>query len=304
MQQKNRQETRELIKKSNFVGLKQLNYQVKYVDKANNLKKLQKKELEILKYFDEFCRKNGLEYYLAYGTLIGAIRHKGFIPWDDDIDIHMTGKMYLKLIELMKDKQDQQYFFQSLETDENYYLLWNKIRLNNTVFIEKGWEQNKFHQGIFIDIFPLIEYPKNQLDFKKINIIFKMTNLLIGNNLSENKKNKYYSLTGKLLSKMLRVIPKKIRNKIVIKNIKYLCNYQGDGRSYFSTIRGTSRCFKKENFDETIDVDFENIKSKAPKGYHEYLTDIYGDYMKLPKESERVGHGEVYLCFNTKNKQK
>ena len=272
---------------------------MKYVDKNKNLKKLQEHELEILKYFDKLCRDNNLEYYLAYGTLLGAIRHDGFIPWDDDIDLHMKGKDYLKLIELLKENKNKKYFFQSLETEKNYYLLWNKVRMNNTIFIEKGWENNEIHQGISLDIFPLIDYPENDKDKKKIDRIFKISKLLIDNNMKENKNYKSYGTSGKILSKVFKLIPQKIRNKIVIKNIKYLCQYESNNEYYYSTVWGTKKTFNKEWFKTSTDTNFEKKLFKTPIGYKKYLEKVYGDYMKLPKEEDRVGHGETYLCFDT-----
>ena len=272
---------------------------MKYVDKNKNLKKLQETELEILKYFDKVCKDNNLEYYLAYGSLLGAVRHKGFIPWDDDIDIHMKGKDYLKLTKILKDNNNDKYFFQSLETEKNYYLLWNKIRINNTIFIEKGWENNEIHKGISLDIFPLFDYPKNKKDKKKIDGIFKITKLLIDNNMKENKNYKSYGTSGKILSKVFKLIPKALRNKIIIKNINYLCQYKSNNEYYFTTINGTSEKFSKDAFSSSIKLNFEKEKFNVPINYKKYLEETYGDYMQLPKEEDRIGHGETYLCFDT-----
>jgi len=272
---------------------------MKYVDKTKNLKKLQKIELEIVKYFDKVCDENNLKYYLAYGSLLGAVRHEGFIPWDDDVDMHMFGKDYLKIIDLLSINQDKKYFFQSLETEKNYYLLWNKIRLNNTIFIEKGWEDNEIHQGISLDIFPMIDYPDNIKDKKKIERIFKITKLMIDNNMKINKNYYSYGINGKILSKLFKLIPQNIRNKKIIKNIKFLCNYQSNSEYCFSLIRGTSKKYSKKAFKEITKLKFEDSKFNAPSDYDLYLREVYGDYMKLPPEEERIGHGETYLCFDT-----
>lgn len=272
---------------------------MKYVDKNKNLKKLQETEIEILKYFHQICQKHHLDYYLAYGTLLGAIRHKGFIPWDDDIDVHMKGSDYLKLINILKENKDKKYFFQSLETEKNYYLLWNKIRMNNTIFIEKGWENNKIHQGISLDIFPLIEYPDNEKDRKKIERKFKITKLLIDNNMAINKNYKSYGLSGKILSKIFKIIPKTLRNKQVIHNMTYLCNYKTNSQYYFTTDNGPSQLWSKDYFSSSIKLAFENEKFNCPIKSEQYLEQAYGNYMQLPKEEDRIGHGETYLCFNT-----
>ena len=274
---------------------------MKYCDKNKNLRKLQLKELDILKYFDSFCSKNKLKYFLFSGTLLGAVRHKGFIPWDDDVDITMSGSEYLKLAELFEKDKDDKYFFQSLETEKSYYLLWNKIRLNNTIFVEKGWEENDTHQGIFIDIFPLLEYPDNEKDKKIIARKIKISRLLIENNLKNNNYYKSYGKSGKILSKMFKLIPKFIRNKIAINNIKYLCNYKSNSGYYFVTDTGMDMKYKKEYFDKMVKLPFEDYEFLCPKDYHEVLEITYGDYMTLPKEEERRGHGESYLCFDTKD---
>lgn len=274
---------------------------MKYVDKNKNLNQLQKVELEMLKYFDEFCKKNNLEYYLAYGTLLGAVRHEGFIPWDDDIDIHMKGKDYLKLVELLKNNDNKKYFFQSLETEKNYYLLWNKLRKNDTIFIEKGWENAKINKGISLDIFPLFEFPQEEKKFKKYIKKIKITRLLVENNLKPNKFINTYGRFGKILSKILRIIPQKYRNKIVINNIKYFSNYESNNDYYFSIDEGIDKKINKRVFSNKTLLKFEDTKFSCPIGYKEYLKTMYGNYMELPKEEDRVGHGEVFLCFNTKD---
>lgn len=272
---------------------------MKYVDKNKNLKKLQEIEIEIIKYFDKVCDENNLKYYLAYGSLLGAVRHGGFIPWDDDVDMHMLGKDYLKLVEILRNNLDKKYFFQSLETEKNYYLLWNKIRLNNTIFIEKGWEDNKIHQGISLDIFPLIDYPDNEKDKKKIDRMFKITKLMIDNNMKVNKNYDSYGFSGKILSKLFKFIPQSIRNKKIIKNIQFLCNYESSSEYYFSLIRGTTKKYSKSSFKDIKKIKFEDANFSAPVESEKYLTEVYGDYMKLPDEKDRVGHGDVYLCFDT-----
>lgn len=273
---------------------------MKYVDKNEHLKELQMAELNILKYFDKICKKNNLKYYLGSGTLLGAVRHKGFIPWDDDIDLFMPGEDYMKLYEIMEKETNNNYFFQSLDTEKNYFLLWNKIRLNNTIFVEKGWEKNEINQGIFIDIFPLLEVPVKKNNEKKIGTKLKIMSLLIDANLKNDGRYKHYGNIGKIIHKIIKFIPQKIRNTIVKKNIRKLCLYESDGQYYFTTDTGIEKKFSKSSFDDVIDLNFEDGMFPCPKGYDKYLTEMYGDYMKLPDENERNGHGEVYLKFTNK----
>ena len=192
---------------------------MKYENKNDNLRKLQLVELDGLKYLDKICKENNIEYYLAFGTLLGAVRHKGFIPWDDDIDIAMTGENYLKLLEVMKKNENKKYFFQTLETEKNYYLMWSKLRINNTLFAKEEQLANKINHGIFVDVFPLFEYPDKK-DYKRITRKIKMIKLMIENNMTYNYQKKHYGKIGNILSKIIGIIPQKIRNNYVEKDKK------------------------------------------------------------------------------------
>lgn len=272
---------------------------MKFVDKNKNLNKLHNRELEIMKYFAKFCEDNNIKYYLAYGTLLGAIRHHGFIPWDDDVDVFVSGEDFLKLQKIFNEKADTtKYFYQTLKTEENYYLLWDKVRLNNTIFVEDGWENNDINNGIFIDVFPLLECPDNKRDEKKFARRYKFLRLLIETNI-KNNKSRYnnYGTIGKILSIVVRILPQKVRNKIVIKNIEYFCLYKSDSKYYYSLDGGAEIKFLKEPFDSIEKVKFEDAEFNVPKGYRENLTESFGDYMKLPPEEDRIGHGKVYLSF-------
>ena len=119
----------------------------------NVLKKVQKEELDILVFFDAFCRQHNLRYSLAYGSLLGAVRHKGFIPWDDDIDVIMPREDYELLIRLFDDKTNR-FFLQSHYSEAHYYYPFAKIRKNGTVFREKFLEDKQINHGFYIDVFP------------------------------------------------------------------------------------------------------------------------------------------------------
>lgn len=272
---------------------------MKFIDKNKNIDKLHKKELGIMKYFAEFCEENNIKYYLAYGTLLGAIRHHGFIPWDDDVDVLVSGEDFLKLQKIFNEKADTtKYFYQTLKTEENYYLLWDKVRLNNTIFVEDGWENNNINNGIFVDVFPLLEYPDNKREEKKFARRYKFLRLLIETNI-KNNKSRYnnYGTIGKILSIVVRILPQKVRNKIVIKNIERFCLYKSNSKYYYSLDGGMEIKFSKEPFNSMEKVKFEDTEFTVPSGYHKNLTEIFGDYMKLPPEEDRIGHGKVYLSF-------
>ncbi len=271
---------------------------MKYENKNDNLRKLQLVELDGLKYLDKICKENNIEYYLAFGTLLGAVRHKGFIPWDDDIDIAMTGENYLKLLEVMKKNENKKYFFQTLETEKNYYLMWSKLRINNTLFAKEEQLANKINHGIFVDVFPLFEYPDKK-DYKRITRKIKMIKLMIENNMTYNYQKKHYGKIGNILSKIIGIIPQKIRNNYAIKNIKKLCEYKSNDKRYYSAFWGVARTYLKENFQGITYLEFEKDKYMVPINYDSNLKEIYNDYMKIPKEEEREVHKDMCLSFDT-----
>ena len=259
--------------------------------KSSDLKKLKVEEKKILDYFVKFCEENNLTYYLAYGTLIGAVRHKGFIPWDDDIDVHMPADDYIKFLKLFKEKnKNDDYFLQTIETEKYYHATFAKIRKNHSCMVEKEWSYMKIHKGINIDIFPLYPYPDNKKDRKKFRFLLKLSTLLV------SKNNKTNSVKNKIVFGILRIIPRKITNKWSSKIVYKLLNYKGVYSKYI-----TEACeigYDREWFDKSVKLEFEGAKYNAPSGYDQVLTSYYGDYMTPPKIEDRVGHGEIILSFD------
>ena len=136
------------------------------------IEKLKEVEFELLCEFDRVCRKNNLTYFLFGGSLLGAVRHGGFIPWDDDIDVVMPREDLNKLEKISHKVFDNKYFFQSSETEKGYPLMVAKLRKNGTIFEELAMTETQSHKGIFIDVFPL-----DKLDVsneKKIHIRCKL----------------------------------------------------------------------------------------------------------------------------------
>lgn len=127
----------------------------------NIIKKVWETEQEILDVIDKICRDNNLRYSLAYGTLIGAVRHKGFIPWDDDIDLMMPREDYEKLLSVWESQAPKGYILQNSRTDPDFTQNFTKIRKDGTTFLQEESERTKnYHKGIFVDIFPETEWPQ------------------------------------------------------------------------------------------------------------------------------------------------
>ena len=139
----------------------------------SKLRKVQLTELKILEKIDEICKKNNINYFLIGGTLLGAVRHKGFIPWDDDIDVGMLREDYEKFINvcLKNGALGKDYYLHCNESDNDYFIPFIKVKKNNTTFAEKNIENINTHKGIFLDIFPYDNVPKPHSFCEKLQAI-------------------------------------------------------------------------------------------------------------------------------------
>ena len=256
---------------------------------------LQLKILEIAKYIDKICKDNNIDYYLIYGSCIGAVRHKGFIPWDDDMDIAMTYENYLKFVEVYNEKVDHsKYFLQMPENEPNYYLSFSKFRDITTTLIEEGNKDINITNGVYIDIFPLVGVPKSKLKRKilEINRAFALSaNINIINN--------------KFLYGVFKIILKVFGKKRILKYcskkcIKYSCNDCDEWSSIFDGDGFDLGISPKDVYGHPTYVDFEDTKLPIPEKYDEYLTHIYGDYMKIPtkEEIDFKTHTPFFIDYN------
>ena len=247
-------------------------------------KKIWAIELDLLREFDSFCKRHGLRYFLAFGSLIGAVRHKGFIPWDDDMDLLMLRDDYQELLNL-SDAFHAPYFLQTPFTDKNAFFSFAKIRNDNTTFTSKQFSYQGFHSGITIDIFPL----DNCIPEKGEEIYNRIKELNLENSTYMRMKNPFLSEADQERVKNWKGIdPLKAYEEIN----RLATTYKDVDTDYVSCAISTlSPCekltFKKASFDKTIYLDFENMTVPAPAGYHEILSVTYGDYMKYPPVNER-----------------
>lgn len=271
-----------------------------------DLRALQEKELECLKEIDRICRKHQIKYFLSWGSAIGAIRHKGFIPWDDDIDITMLQEDYIKFKTIAQREMNQAYFFQDWESDPYYYSSWAKIRCNDTTSMMRNMMDYPIHFGVCIDIFPLLPYPSESMTrfdlfLSKLVTFFsskRLNDYGYGHIFYENKKLKYFP----------RFFCDWLRNssyRLLTRKRKQACPYVlTNGNRTFDL------AFPKEYFEEVIEVDFEDGKFLINQQYDAFLSAYYGDYMKIPEVHERVDHGDMivdlensYLKYQVKRKE-
>ena len=244
---------------------------------------LQAKLLELLDYIDILCKEHKIKYSLSAGTVLGAIRHNGFIPWDDDLDIMLERNEYTELIRLLRENAKEPFVLQEARLD--YPLYFSKLRLNNTTFIEKYRLRNKYkdmHQGIYIDIFPL-DYASKNTFFFFLQSIF--SRILVAQSLFQRGYN-----TATIKKKMLMLLSlvflpfrKTFFNFVVsVKKDKAqgLCDFFGTGG-------GKKNLLHLDLLEKTLLKDFCGKKYPIPHNYHTYLSKTYGNYMELPPEEKR-----------------
>ena len=242
-------------------------------------------ELEILKHFAAFCDANGLRYFLAYGTLIGAVRHKGFIPWDDDIDVWMPRPDYNRLLEIFNSQNGRYRVVNPYEKISRH--TFAKIIDTQTVKIEQMIDYSNGYIGI--DVFPLDGEPSDELEFSKWYVKLQKQYKRHSFFVIENKgglKRKFLLPILKFVLRNKDIYLRKA-NKLHLKFPYQKCEYIGAVESVYNF---KSNRYKREWFDESTEIDFEDTKFKVPVGYHKILTQMYGDYMKLPPKEKQVTH--------------
>lgn len=252
------------------------------------LEELQKIETDILAWFDLFCKEHDLSYFMCGGTLIGAVRHKGFIPWDDDIDVAMLSKDYDRLIEIMKTENNGRYKFLCHELFRNYLYPYAKIVDTKTVINENNRDFG-YKLGVYIDVFPYAnetdDTEERKQRHKRHQRLDKWLTYATIKNHSGNHGIK--SIAYKGIDIAVKIYS---RERITDKWVEFTREYDGRETSLISSswFYLESEVLPKAYYSETVDLVFEGHHFSAPKGYHEYLTSRYGNYMKLPPEEERV----------------
>lgn len=245
--------------------------------------------LDLLRQFDEVCRKHGLRYYLMYGSLLGAVRHKGFIPWDDDLDVAMPREDYEKLLQL-ESEFCSPYFLQVPGRDNGYYYSFVKVRNSRTTGLSEMFAYERFNQGLFLDVFPL-DSAKEETALENA---LKIERLNIENSTAMRRSNP--ELTGENLA---RVRNYSGRDPVeTLREIDSIARQQeGEDTGYVATATLTlykppKNFFHREDFNRTVMMPFEGFDFPVPIGWERILKGLYGDYMKFPPSEQRgVWHG-------------
>ena len=243
-------------------------------------------QLKILHFIDTTLSANNIQYWLDSGTLLGSIRHKGYIPWDDDIDLIIMRKDYDRAIDVLNASSDR-YRVLTMDNTEGYFYLFAKITDTKTHIIEKGL--NEINElGVYIDLFPADYLPIDPKEYKRhVNKIFALRSLIYYSMMDKNK-----FMKAPLANKMKFLLGNLYGRNRAMKKVDQICReYSKRGEGYLADIVGSNSKKRKvpsSVFDETIMGEFEGEKYPIPAGYDTYLKILYGDYMTLPPEEKRV----------------
>ncbi len=254
--------------------------------------------LDILKEVASFCDENNIVYFLAYGTLLGAVRHKGYIPWDDDIDIMMPRPDYERFVELYHQKG--KYAISSPLVDKGCFYVYSKVYDERTIKFESGIDYSRYPAiGIDIDVFPLdgILEDKKLKHYLLYSIVLYRIGRLIARTIAPKHifpsiKNRIADLT---INPFCRIIGKDFFIKYYIKVATYY-TYESSDNIYvaFPSLESIQTKYAKHLFASRIKIPFEDGEFWAPKGYDEYLRGSYGDYMQLPPvEKQKTHHKNI-----------
>lgn len=273
------------------------------------LEEQKKVMLEILIKFAEFCDSNGLQYFLDAGTLLGAVRHKGYIPWDDDIDVNMPRKDFIRFCELIKEKNAVIGEHLTVDFPEDTIYPFLKISDNRTVLVEFP---NKYPMecGVYIDVFTKDGIKDLTFSSKIVCSISQFLKLCHWfSKFSVNAWEKSESRIRRIISKLGKRFIKNPNCAIKLQQ-KFIAWHNKraplDRCEYVTTLTNGEfhKCAPKECFEDSVYLDFEGYKFKAPVGYDRYLRCLYAeDYMKLPPEDKRVHHTTIVFWKSQKEKE-
>lgn len=259
----------------------QAQLRAKYNPKGSILRQHQLRIVKMLKYFDKLCKDNNIKYWLSSGSCLGAVRHKGFIPWDDDMDIEMLREDYMKLEKVFKETDN--YILQTWKNDRYYSAAFAKIRDKNSEIYNSLYK----YRGVFIDIFIIEKIPRQ---------IAKLSSkyIIITNNIY-NKIKKNNSLIDKTLFLLLKFTFYNITNPLTRSFVTF---FNINSKSDYRHTYGTGWIDNIRDLSEILPTclsDFEGLSLPIPHDYDKYLRRIYGNYMQLPDENNiQVAHSEFF----------
>ena len=282
------------------------------IELAEITKKVQRYELEILEQINRICREHGLTCFAVGGTVLGAVRHKGFIPWDDDIDLGMPRADYERFLSIAPEELDERFVIQNYSTDPRSPFFFTKIRRNHTKFVEYSLRDYPIHHGIFVDIFPFDAVPE---DDRARERQFKLARFLYQLYLSKSLKTVYSSrLLGtryetptvraqvkkktrirRALHALLLPVPKRWIYRLLDACVR---RYNEEPHQEISHITRRRLRVRLKDLYPIAYLPFENTEIPVPHDYDAYLRGQFGNYMAMPPKDKRYGHLPCQVEFD------
>lgn len=260
------------------------------------IQKVRLTQLEIAKEIRRVCEENDISCFLAHGTFLGAVRHGGFIPWDDDMDMGMLRSDYEKFCRIAPSKLKPEYCLQTWYTEPNYGLPFGKVMKRNTLYLENKKTRRLENNGIYVDIFPYDYAPEDPADMKKLTAsllsIYRVKLMKSGYKpWLENDQIIWKKRLGYLYYqlKAIFVTQENIARDydtlaVAVHDSEILCERNG---------RTKPDCYPRNCVEELADYSFEGEIFKGPRDYDKYLSTLYGDYMTLPPEDQRGNRHQI-----------
>ncbi len=274
----------------------------------DTIDRIQETEFDIMQKIDDICRAHKLTYFAIGGSVLGAVRHQGFIPWDDDIDIGMPRKDYEAFLKYASEELPEGYFLQTFFTEKKSPFYFAKVRKDNTKFVEYYLRDLDIHQGLFVDIFPFDNVPDNET-VKKLHyrlcriashLYLSKSLTTVASSRFEHKDN-YKSVIRKILHFFLLPIPKALLFFFLDKSVQMFNNKDCQELSHI--VRKRLRVKTKDLYP-IIYLPFGKMEMPVPNNYDAYLTAQYGDYKNPPVKNKRYGHLPYHIEFESQEEVK
>lgn len=254
-----------------------------------SLRMLQMIELELLLEVDRICKKHQIPYTVIGGTLLGSVRHQGFIPWDDDADLAMMRKDYIRFRNICRKELDSsKYYFQDAEVTDGYRWSYGKLRRKDTLFLREHQEHMPYEQGVFIDVFPVDHVPDAYIPRAVYNVMCFCIRKILWSKVGQYQER---NLFKRKVYQWLSRVPE----KDVIQCYLRMVNKQNRAESRYARIGlmpvpGRAFGYPKKWYMQGADYEFEGYTLKGIRDAHDFLRFIFGNYMELPPEKERKVH--------------
>lgn len=261
---------------------------------ADKLMLVQQTLLELFFEVDRICREEDIPYFIIAGTALGAVRHGGFIPWDDDFDIGMKRQDYERFLQIAPEKLDSAYFLQNHDTDPAAPFYFTKLRKNGTRFVEAYLKKLPMHHGIGMDIFPFDPVPADPKSREQYFSRCAFWDKVYVSRFVSGSSTRQIGLSGLLkraVRKGLYVVLRPFSKGWLYQRLdRRIQAFHGKDTGYFSYALTPKLCMKTQQITCLEEIDFAGISARCPSNLKQHLTDYFGDYMALPPEEERKGH--------------